>query len=69
MITDPAEAADRMLRLVTIGKLRAIDGQEMTLEPDTICTHSDTPGAVAIVQAVQARLEQRDIQIRPVFSV
>jgi UPF0271 protein len=64
MITDPEEASRRMVRLVTEGVLTAIDGQELPLQADTICTHSDTPGAVAIVQAVRRGLEAAGIAVR-----
>ncbi len=65
LITDPEEAADRMLRLVTEGRLRTLDGQDLELTVDSICTHSDTPGSVAIVQAVRRRLEGAGVAIRP----
>ncbi len=65
LITDPEEAADRMLRLVTEGRLRTLDGQDLELTVDSICTHSDTPGSVAIVQAVRRRLEGAGVTIRP----
>jgi UPF0271 protein len=64
MITNPDEAAKRMVRLVTEGVLTTIDGQELQLSADTICTHSDTPGAVAIVLAVRRELEAAGIIVR-----
>jgi 5-oxoprolinase (ATP-hydrolysing) subunit A len=63
MITDPALAADRMVRLVTEGRLTAIDDIEMELQPDTICTHSDTEGAVEIVTAVRSALKAAGVEI------
>lgn len=63
MITDPAEAARRMVRLATEGVLTTIDGQDLPLRVDTICTHSDTSGAVAIVQAVRRGLEAAGIAV------
>lgn len=65
MITDPDEAAARMVRLVTGGHLQTIDGQDLPLQVDSICTHSDTPGSVAIVRAVRQALEANDVIIRP----
>ncbi len=64
LITGPEAAAARMLRLVTEGRLAAIDGQDIVLQADTICTHSDTPGAVHIVRAVRRRLEAAGVVIR-----
>jgi UPF0271 protein len=65
LITDPAEAATRMLRLVTERRLRTLDGEDLELSVDSICTHSDTPGALAIVRAVRDRLEAAGIAVRP----
>ncbi|MGI8644459.1 MAG: LamB/YcsF family protein [Thermomicrobiales bacterium] len=65
MITDPEEAAARMVRLVTEGRLETIDGQDLDLQVDSICTHSDTPGSVAIVRAVREGLEAAGVTIRP----
>lgn len=63
MITDPIEAARRMVNLVKNGSLETIDGQQLPLQADTICTHSDTPGAVAIVSAVRTALEAEGITV------
>jgi UPF0271 protein len=65
LITDPDEAAARMVRLVTEGRLQTIDGQDIELQVDSICTHSDTPGSVAIVRAMRERLEAAGVAIRP----
>jgi UPF0271 protein len=66
MVTDPALAARRMVRLVTEGRITTIDGQEIELQADTICTHSDTPGAVEIVSAVREALVTAGVSIRSV---
>ncbi len=65
MITDPDQAAARMVRLVTEGRLQTIDGDDLELQVDSICTHSDTPGSVAIVRAVREALEANGVTIRP----
>jgi UPF0271 protein len=67
LITDPVVAAERMVRLVTTGTIETIDGQEIALRADTICTHSDTPGAAGIVREVRRRLEAAGITVRPPF--
>lgn len=56
LITDPELAARRMVRLVTEGKLKAIDGSDISLHIDTICIHSDTPGAPEIAAAIRQGL-------------
>lgn len=64
MITDPSLAAARMVRLVTEGRVTTIDGADIEIQADTICTHSDTAGAVEIVRAVRAALIQAGVTIK-----
>ena len=64
MVTDPAEAAERMARLVIDGRIRTIDGSDLALQADSICVHSDTPTAVAIAMAVRERFAQEGIIVR-----
>jgi len=45
------------------GKIRAIDGSELAVCPETICLHGDTPGAVEFARSVRARLERDGISI------
>lgn len=63
MITDPAQAAKRMVKLVIEGRITAIDGSEIELRGDTICTHSDTTGAVAIVREVREALLNAGVKV------
>lgn len=69
MITDPALAAERMRRLVLHGELETIDGQVFALEVDSICVHSDTPGAAAIVAAVRSALASAGVTIAPIRDI
>jgi len=64
VITDPEEAAARMVRLVTEGRLTTIDGQELRLEVDSICIHSDTPTAAAIAVAIRRQFTAAGITVR-----
>ena len=56
LIRDPAEAARQALHLIAKG------------EAQTICIHSDTPGAVEIAAAVAEALRAAGIAIRPLFA-
>jgi UPF0271 protein len=64
MVTDPAEAAERMSRLITEGRIRTIDGDDLLLEADSICVHSDTPTALAIAAALRERFARDGITVR-----
>ena len=64
LITDPGEAAERCLRLVLEGRLRTIEGSDLDLEIDSLCIHSDTPGAVAILTRVRSELEAAGVIVQ-----
>jgi UPF0271 protein len=66
VIHDPAEVAARSVRMATEGTVIAIDGSVVRLDPDSLCLHSDTPGAVGLARAVRDALEAAGVAIRPV---
>ena len=49
---DPGEAAARTLRAVTEGVVRSVDGNDVPMRAESLCVHSDTPGAVEVAKAV-----------------
>ncbi|MBN9510091.1 MAG: LamB/YcsF family protein [Alphaproteobacteria bacterium] len=51
-----ADAAARVLRAVTEGRTRAVSGKDVAVVAESICVHSDTPGAVDIARAVRKAL-------------
>lgn len=62
VLDDPAAAAAQALSLAR-GAAVADDGSVLTLWVDTLCTHGDSPGAVAIVQAVRQALADSGIDV------
>lgn len=65
VLHDPEEVAERMVRLVAEGTVQAIDGTVIRLEADSICTHGDSPGAVAMARSLRAALTQAGVRIAP----
>ncbi len=57
VLHDAAAVAQRMVTLVRIGAVEAVDGSRVEVEARSICVHGDSPGAVAMAQAVRAALE------------
>jgi UPF0271 protein len=53
---DPQEAARRAVRAVVDGVAVARSGKEIPMRADTVCIHSDTPGAVELARALNAAL-------------
>ena len=58
---DPGAAAARTLRAVTEGVVRSVDGNDVPMRAESLCVHSDTPGAVeaakAVYETVKAHLD------------
>ena len=65
LLHDPSSVASRMVRLVTEGTIAAIDGTDVALAADSICTHGDSPGAVDLARAVKAALVEAGVTIGP----
>ncbi len=65
LITDPGAAADRAVRFVTEGIVRTASGEMVPVHADTLCIHSDTPGAPAIAQAAREALTAAGVRIAP----
>lgn len=58
---DPDRAAERALRAVREGRVESTGGQPVRVRADTICVHSDTPNAVAVVRAVRDKLTRAGV--------
>lgn len=55
----------RVVRAVTEGKVVADSGKEVDMVCDSVCVHGDTPGAVKLAEAIACKLNENDIEIRP----
>jgi UPF0271 protein len=62
-VHDPVEAADRILRILSEGKVRAVDGTDVAISAATVCVHGDNPQAVTFVRKLRERLELEDVVI------
>ncbi|MBY6413219.1 LamB/YcsF family protein [Rhodococcus sp. BP-252] len=63
VLTDPAEVARRVLRMVQEGVVEAVDGSTVAVDAESICVHGDSPGAVEMAVAIQKILSDNDIDI------
>ena len=63
---DPEEMAERVLRSVTEDRVRTVDGNDIEVAADSICVHSDTPGAVRLAETIVRKLGENGIEIQPV---
>ena len=58
LITDPETAADQAYALAHHQAIVTLDGNPLRLAADTLCLHSDTPGAIGIARAVAQALNR-----------
>jgi 5-oxoprolinase (ATP-hydrolysing) subunit A len=54
---DPATAAERVVRVLRDGVAESASGREIPMRADTVCVHSDTPGAAELAAAVKEVLD------------
>ena len=65
VIKDPDVVAQRALKMAKEGKVVAIDGTEISLRPETLCVHGDTPGAVNLVKKIRQTLTEENVEVIP----
>ena len=64
VLHDADQVASRMLRMVQAGAIETISGRMLPVQIDTICVHSDTPGAIEMAAKVRCALEQAGISVK-----
>ena len=65
LITDPRIAAARAIELTRDRGIHAADGTWLELRAQTLCIHSDTPGATKLARKLRETLTQTGVQFRP----
>jgi UPF0271 protein len=68
VVHDRDEVVRRVVRLATEGTVIAIDGSVVEVEPESVCVHGDTPGAVEIAGAVRDALVRAGVPLSPFTS-
>jgi UPF0271 protein len=66
VIHDPAAVVARAVRMATDGTVTAVDGSILKLSPDTICVHSDTPGADDLAARLRAALDAAGVTVKAI---
>ncbi len=60
---DPEQVAEKCVRACLEGKVKTVDDDDIEIEFESICFHSDTPGALAIGTAVREALISNGVKI------
>ncbi len=63
LVSDPAQAAARAVRLARDGEVQAVDGTMLRLSASTLCVHGDTPGAAEVARSVRSALEAEGFEL------
>ncbi|WP_150526709.1 5-oxoprolinase subunit PxpA [Roseibium sediminis] len=65
----PEEVAAKCVRACKEGLVTTSEGKDIKIEFETICFHSDTPGALDIGKAIRAGLASAGITVAPAATV
>lgn len=69
MIHDPNIAVPRVVRMVTEGKVTAINGEDIHICADSICVHGDNPEAIEFVSSIRTALQQAGVDVVPLGRI
>lgn len=69
VIHDPRESLDQVLEMVLNGRIPTTGGRKLPVEPDTLCVHGDTPGAVEMARTLRQALIENGVEIAPFAGV
>ena len=64
VLHDVDSIVERAVRLATKGEVVAVDGTVVQVNPDSLCIHGDTPGAVEMAAGVRAGLESAGVELQ-----
>ncbi|CAB4894176.1 unannotated protein [freshwater metagenome] len=63
VLGDPEVVAQRVSTMITDGTVEAVDGTTVEVRAESICLHGDSPGAVAMANAVRDLLRVNAVDI------
>jgi len=63
VLTDPETVAARALHWVREGVITSVSGRAVKVEARSLCVHGDTPGAVALAQAIRRALLDAGVRL------
>ncbi len=66
---DPQAIAEKCVRACKEGRVRTVEGNDIEIEFESICFHSDTPGALEMGRAIRKALTDNGITIAPAAAV
>lgn len=61
---DPERVAEKVLLAVTEGVVESTTGKRVEVRCDSVCLHSDSPGALDMLKAIRRRLDEAGISVK-----
>lgn len=68
-IKDYNAMGNRVLRMVKDKKVKAHTGKEVSIQADTICIHSDTPGAPELARTIYELLTKNNVEVTAIKNI
>ena len=68
VIHDVEAVVARTVRMASTGRVTSIEGDELNVPADSICVHSDTPGAIELLRAIRRGLADAGVEVVPFTS-
>ncbi|SCM76477.1 conserved hypothetical protein [uncultured Pleomorphomonas sp.] len=66
---DPSAIARKVVRACREGRVTTVSGKDIAIPFESICFHSDTPGAFEIARALREALTAEGIRVAPVSEI
>ena len=67
LITDPFEAANQAITIARNGKIKTLSGEEIKIDAQTICIHSDTENSLLTAKEINKTFRKEGISISPII--
>jgi len=69
VLHDPAQIAERTVRMVLDGVIETVSGKDIAVAADTVLLHGDNPVAVELARRIRRELVDAGVEIKPLDQV
>ena len=69
VIKNETLVAARVSRMLSEGRIQAVDGTDLVVRADTICVHGDTPGAAEFARSMRKAFADAGIEVVPLDRI
>lgn len=66
LITDHETAAGQVIRMVKENKVKTIQGQDISIQAETVCIHGDGETALEFARSIPEALRKAGVQVEPI---